>query len=478
MNYRVLGRILGLALVTEAALMVPSMLIGLYHGESILGFSTTIGILLIVGMLLLSFKPKDNKIFAREGFLGVSFSWILLSMFGALPFTIEKMIPDYVGAVFEVASGFTTTGASILTDVEALDNGMLFWRSFTHWLGGMGILVFMLSLVNMGGQANHLLRAESPGPTVSKMVPNMRKSAAILYGIYIVMTAVEVVLLLLGGMPLFDSLCTAFGTAGTGGFGIKNSSMGYYNSYYLQGVVSVFMALFGVNFNVYFFLLMKKYAMAWRNTEVRAYFAIIAGSTLIITLNILGMFPTAFDAFHHAFFAVSSVITTTGFSTTDFDLWPQLSRCILVLLMIVGACAGSTGGGVKVSRLVILCKALGSELRKLLHPRSVRVLTVDGKPVSRETVQGVQSYMTLYFLVTLVSVLLVALDNLDFVTTFTAVMATLNNIGPGLGLVGPTGCFAAFSPLAKIVLTADMLFGRLELFPMLILLMPSTWRKY
>lgn len=479
MNYPMLRYLFGMILLIEAAFLALPLGVAVIYGESTgIYFLYTMAAAGLLGFLLTRFKPARRDMYAREGFVFTALTWVVISLIGAAPFTLSGQIPSYLDAVFETVSGFTTTGASILTDVEALDNGMLFWRSFTHWLGGMGILVFMLSLVNMGGQANHLLRAESPGPTVSKMVPNMRKSAAILYGIYIVMTAVEVVLLLIGGMPLFDSLCTAFGTAGTGGFGIKNSSMGYYGSYYLQGVVSVFMALFGVNFNVYFFLLMKKYAMAWRNTEVRAYFAIIAGSTLIITLNILGMFPTAFDAFHHAFFAVSSVITTTGFSTTDFDLWPQLSRCILVLLMIVGACAGSTGGGVKVSRLVILCKALGSELRKLLHPRSVRVLTVDGKPVSRETVQGVQSYMTLYFLVTLVSVLLVALDNLDFVTTFTAVMATLNNIGPGLGLVGPTGCFAAFSPLAKIVLTADMLFGRLELFPMLILLMPSTWRKY
>ena len=477
-----IGFLLGRILLVEAGLLALPLLTALLYGESLMPWLATMLVLAAIGGALSLRKPERTALYAKDGFAAVALVWLLMSAFGALPFVLSGDIPNYIDAFFETVSGFTTTGASILTVVDALPKGLLYWRSFTHWLGGMGVLVFLLAITPStrkgGGFTNHLLRAESPGPTVSKMVPNMRKSAAILYGIYIVMTAVEVVLLLIGGMPLFDSLCTAFGTAGTGGFGIKNSSMGYYNSYYLQGVVSVFMALFGVNFNVYFFLLMKKYAMAWRNTEVRAYFAIIAGSTLIITLNILGMFPTAFDAFHHAFFAVSSVITTTGFSTTDFDLWPQLSRCILVLLMIVGACAGSTGGGVKVSRLVILCKALGSELRKLLHPRSVRVLTVDGKPVSRETVQGVQSYMTLYFLVTLVSVLLVALDNLDFVTTFTAVLATLNNIGPGLGLVGPTGCFAAFSPLAKIVLTADMLFGRLELFPMLILLMPSTWRKY
>ena len=379
--------------------------------------------------------------------------------------------------MFETVSGFTTTGASILTNVEALDNGMLFWRSFTHWLGGMGILVFMLSLVNMGGQANHLLRAESPGPTVSKMVPNMRKSAAILYGIYIVMTAVEVVLLLIGGMPLFDSLCTAFGTAGTGGFGIKNSSMGYYDSYYLQGVVSVFMALFGVNFNVYFFLLMKKYAMVWRNTEVRAYFAIIAGSTLIITLNILGMFPTAFDAFHHAFFAVSSVITTTGFSTTDFDLWPQLSRCILVLLMYVGGCAGSTAGGMKISRLMLQVKSLRRELDHIIHPNRVSVITIDGQSVDERAVNSAHMFQVAYLLILMAGTLVVSLDVLGFTESFVASLTCISNVGPSLGALGPMANFASLSWFSKLVLALIMLMGRLELMPLLVLLSPSTWRN-
>ena len=479
MNYPMIRYLFGLVLMIEAAFMALPLGVAVIYGESSgIYFLYTMAAAGLAGLLLTRFKPVRRDMYAREGFVFTALAWVLISLIGAAPFTLSGQIPSYLDAVFETVSGFTTTGASILNNVEALDYCMLFWRSFTHWLGGMGILVFMLALVNMGGQANHLLRAESPGPTVGKMVPNMRKSASILYGIYIVMTVVEVILLLLGGMPLFDSLCTAFGTAGTGGFGVKNASMGAYPSYYLQGVVAVFMVLFGVNFNAYFFLLMRKYAMAWRNTEVRAYLAIIAASTLLITVNILGMFPTVYDALHHAFFAVASIITTTGFSTENFDAWPQLSRLILVLLMVIGACAGSTGGGIKVSRLVILCKELGSQLRRLLHPRSVKVLTVDGKPVSRETVQGVQSYMTLYFLVAAVSMLLVALDDLDFVTTVTSVVATLNNIGPGLSLVGPAGNFSMFSPLAKIVLTADMLFGRLELFPMLILLMPSTWRKH
>ena len=479
MNYPMIRYLFGLVLMIEAAFMALPLGVAVIYGESSgIYFLYTMAAAGLAGLLLTRFKPVRRDMYAREGFVFTALAWVLISLIGAAPFTLSGQIPSYLDAVFETVSGFTTTGASILNNVEALDYCMLFWRSFTHWLGGMGILVFMLALVNMGGQANHLLRAESPGPTVGKMVPNMRKSASILYAIYIVMTMAEVILLLLGGMPLFDSLCTAFGTAGTGGFGVKNASMGAYPSYYLQGVVAVFMVLFGVNFNAYFFLLMRKYAMAWRNTEVRAYLAIIAASTLLITVNILGMFPTVYDALHHAFFAVASIITTTGFSTENFDAWPQLSWLILVLLMVIGACAGSTGGGIKVSRLVILCKELGSQLRRLLHPRSVKVLTVDGKPVSRETVQGVQSYMTLYFLVAAVSMLLVALDDLDFVTTVTSVVATLNNIGPGLSLVGPAGNFSMFSPLAKIVLTADMLFGRLELFPMLILLMPSTWRKH
>lgn len=479
MNYAMLRYLFGLVLMIEAAfLALPFGVSVLYAEASGTYFFITMAASGVLGFLLTRFKPASRNMYAREGFVFTASAWILISLIGAVPFTLSGQIPSYLDAVFETVSGFTTTGASILTDVEALDNGLLFWRSLTHWLGGMGILVFMLALVNMGGQANHLLRAESPGPTVSKMVPNMRKSASILYGIYIAMTVLEVILLCLGGMPLFDSLCTAFGTAGTGGFGIKKASMGAYPSHYLQGVVAVFMVLFGVNFNIYYFLLTKKFATAWRNTEVRVYFAIIAVSTLTITVNIMNLFPSVLEGLHHAFFAVASIITTTGFSTADFDLWPQLSRLILVMLMVVGACAGSTGGGVKVSRLVILCKVLGSEVHKLLHQRSVKVLTLDGKAVGRETIQGIQSYMTLYFLVAVGSMMLVALNNHDFVTTVTAVVATLNNIGPGLSLVGPTGNFSIFSPLAKIVLTVDMLFGRLELFPMLILLMPSTWRKH
>ena len=480
MNYRMIAYLTGVIILIEAAFMLLPLLVALLYGEmSGVWFLATLAAAALLGFLLTRLRPVKRTLYAREGFVVTALAWIVISLIGAAPFTLSGQIPAYLDAVFETVSGFTTTGASILPNVEALDRCMLFWRSFTHWLGGMGILVFMLALVNLaGGEANHLLRAESPGPSVSKMVPNMRKSSAILYTIYMAMTLVETLLLVLGGMPLFDSLCHAFGTAGTGGFGVKAASIGYYDSYYLQGVIAVFMVLFGVNFNVYFFLLMRKFSTALRNTELRAYLAIVLVSTVTIALNIAGRMPSLFDAFHHAFFTVSSIITTTGFATVDFNQWPELSRLLLVLLMIVGACAGSTGGGVKVSRFVILTKATAQEIRRLLHPRSVKVLTMDGKPIGRETIQGVQGYMMVYFFVTVISMLLVSLDNFDLTTTITAVEATLNNIGPGLNLVGPAENFALFSPMSKIVLTLDMLLGRLELFPVLILLMPSTWRKH
>ena len=480
MNYRMIAYLTGVIILIEAAFMLLPLLVALLYGEmSGVWFLATLAAAALLGFLLTRLRPVKRTLYAREGFVVTALAWIVISLIGAAPFTLSGQIPAYLDAVFETVSGFTTTGASILPNVEALNRCMLFWRSFTHWLGGMGILVFMLALVNLaGGEANHLLRAESPGPSVSKMVPNMRKSSAILYTIYMAMTLVETLLLVLGGMPLFDSLCHAFGTAGTGGFGVKAASIGYYDSYYLQGVIAVFMVLFGVNFNVYFFLLMRKFSTALRNTELRAYLAIVLVSTVTIALNIAGRMPSLFDAFHHAFFTVSSIITTTGFATVDFNQWPELSRLLLVLLMIVGACAGSTGGGVKVSRFVILTKATAQEIRRLLHPRSVKVLTMDGKPIGRETIQGVQGYMMVYFFVTVISMLLVSLDNFDLTTTITAVEATLNNIGPGLNLVGPAENFALFSPMSKIVLTLDMLLGRLELFPVLILLMPSTWRKH
>lgn len=480
MNYRMIAYLIGVLILIEAAFLLLPLLVALIYGEaSGVWFLVTLAGAAVLGFLLTLLKPVNRTMYAREGFVITALTWIVISLIGAAPFTLSGQIPSYLNAVFEMVSGFTTTGASIVPNVEALDRCMNFWRCLSHWLGGMGILVFMLAIVNLGGgQSNHLLRAESPGPTVGKMVPNMRRSSAILYGIYIFLTLLQIVLLLLGGMPLYDSICHAFGTAGTGGFGIKAASIGAYDSYYLQGVIAVFMFLFGVNFNFYYFLLIKKASAAVRMTEVRTYCLIVLLSTVTIALNIAGSMPSLRDAFHHAFFSVASIVTTTGFATVDFNLWPELSRIILVLLMIVGACAGSTGGGVKVSRFVILFKAAMFEVRKLLHPRSVKVLTMDGKQIAKETIQGVQGYLMIYFLITIASILLVSLDNFDLITTVTAVEATLNNIGPGLELVGPTGSFAMFSPLSKLVLTANMLLGRLELFPVLILLMPSTWRKY
>lgn len=480
MNKRMILNILGAILVIEAAFMLPSVLVAiLYHETSGWYFLYTAAGAAVAGVLLrLLARPGSKRIYAKDGLVSVALCWIVMSLVGALPFTLSKEIPQYLDAVFEMISGFTTTGSSILTDVEALSHCMLFWRSLSHWLGGMGVLVFMLALFNLeGGQAIHLLRAESPGPTVSKMVPRMADSTKILYAIYLALTAIQVVFYLAGGMPLFDSLCHAFGTAGTGGFSIKAASMGAYSPY-AQTVTTVFMILFGVNFSIYFFLLRRKFDLAYKNTELRWYLIIIVCSIALITLNVLPQFPSVGDALHHSSFAVASIITTTGFCTVDFNLWPEFSRVMLVLLMLIGACAGSTGGGMKVSRVVILVRAAYMELRKLIHPHTVKVMQLDGKTVSGDTIRAVSSYLLLYILLIVVSILLVSLDNFDASTTVTSVLATFNNIGPGLGMVGPTGTFAAFSPLSKIVLCLDMLFGRLELYPMLILMLPGTWRKH
>ena len=478
MNKRLILYVLGMILVVLAALMaLPLLVAALYHEREGAGFLWSIGLSLLLGVPMLLQRPRDRALYAREGYVAVALSWVVISLAGAVPFTVSGVIPNYLDAVFETVSGFTTTGASIVPAVEELPKCMLFWRSFTHLLGGMGVLVFMLALVPLtGGDTIFLLRAESPGPSVSKVVPRMRTTAAILYAIYLGMTLLEILLLLAGGMPLFDSICHAFGTAGTGGFGIKNDSLAGYSTY-LQGVISVFMLLFGINFNFYVFLLMRRFKTALRISEVWAYLGIVASAVLIITVNILPQSAGVFPAFHHALFSVSSIITTTGYATADFNLWPELSRILLVILMLVGACAGSTGGGMKVSRIMILIKSCRCEVSRLLHPREVKVMTMDGKRVPDGTVRGVQAYCTAYVLITVGSILLVALDNFDFTTTVTAVIATLNNIGPGLGMVGPAGGFAAFSPLAKVVMTLDMLFGRLELFPLLILLSPRTWRR-
>ena len=479
MNKRVIIYVVGAVLLIESALMLLPLLVAIIYRERT-GFFflwTLLGTAAVGAAAIWLTRSHRRVMYAKEGLITVSLSWIALSLAGALPFTLSGQIPSYLDAVFEMISGFTTTGSSILPAVEALDRCMVFWRSLSHWIGGMGILVFMLTIVRLdGGQAIHLLRAESPGPTVSKMVPRMADSSKILYGIYFGLTVLQIILYLAGGEPLFDSLCNAFGTAGTGGFAIRNDSFASYSAY-TQTVTTVFMALLGVNFSIYFFLLRRKFDLVWKNTELRWYLGLIFGAIAVITVNTLSYYPRVYDAFHHAAFAVSSIITTTGYGTVDFNLWPELSRVILVFLMIIGACAGSTGGGLKVSRLIILFRAARAEIHRLLHPHTVKVMQMDGKPISRESIRSVSTYLILYVFLVMASVLLVSLDNFDGSTTLTAVLATFNNIGPGLGLVGPTGSFAAFSPLSKIVLCLDMLFGRLELYPMLVLFCPSTWKR-
>ncbi len=482
MNRKIIGKTLGFLLLLECVFLFPSAFIAILdHQRELLGaFVASMAVAAGLG-LSLSFlcRKAEGRYYAREGFLIVGLGWLVLSAVGALPFWISGEIPHYVDALFEVISGFTTTGASILTSVEDMSRALLFWRSFTHWLGGMGILVFLLAVVPMGkgGYSVHLLRAESPGPSVDKLVPKTRQSATILYSIYIALTVLCVLFLLAGGMPLFDSLCTAFGTAGTGGFGIKNSSMAAYSPY-LQTVCTVFMALFGVNFTVYFLLLLGKIKQALLGEELRLYLGIMLGSMALITWNILPLYGgSVHAALHDAAFSVSSVMTTTGFATADFNLWPQLSRTILVILMVVGACAGSTGGGIKCSRVLLLLRSLRTRMRQMLHPRSVSLVRLEGRTVGEEIVQGVYTYMTAYCAIAILSILLLSLDNLSLETNFTAVMACLNNIGPGLDLVGPTGNYAHFSDLSKLVLMLNMLLGRLEIFPLLIMLSPHTWRR-
>lgn len=479
MNRRIILYYTGLILLIEAGFLILPMIVGWIYGErQWIWFAVTILLNAVLGAALRFLThPDTHSLYAREGFVTVALCWIAMSLTGALPFFLSGEIPNYLDAVFETVSGFTTTGASILTDIEAMSHCMLFWRSFTHWLGGMGILVFMLAIMpQSGGQSINLLRAESPGPTVTKMVPKMRDSALILYAIYGALTLIETVLLVLGGMPLFDSLCHAFGTAGTGGLSVKSASIGAYDSYYLQGVIAVFMMLFGVNFTIYYLLLKHKWREALRSTELRVYLGIIAFAVITITINLTPTLSELYYTVHNVFFTVSSIMTTTGYCTVNFDAWPLYSRVLLVLLMCIGACAGSTGGGIKVSRVVISCKIAASDVRRMLHPRSVKVVTLDGRRVDDDSIHGIHAYLLLYIAITGLSVLLVALDNLDFTTSFTAVIATLNNIGPGLNLVGPEGNYTCFSALSKVVLCLDMLFGRLEIFPMLYLLMPGSWR--
>lgn len=480
MNYAIVFRLLSYILLCESALlMLPAATSAIYGEWSVLGaFLITAALCVVFGLLLRLAKPTSKVFYMREGFATTALSWIVISIMGAVPFVLTGCIPDPIDALFETVSGFTTTGASILPAVEGLPRGILLWRSFTHWIGGMGVLVFLLTLLPLtGGSHVNLMKAESPGPQVDKLVPKVQSTAKLLYGIYLALTLAQLVFLMAGGMPLFDSLLTAFGTAGTGGFGFKNDSFAQFSPY-IQWVVTIFMILFGVNFNFYFLLLLRRFHRAVSSEEVRAYLGIILVSIGIITLNIRSMYSGLGEALRHAAFQVGSIITTTGFSSCDFDLWPTLSKQLLVLLMFVGACAGSTGGGMKVSRILIFRKTVGKELKQAMHPQVVAPVRMDGKLLSHETIRTTNVYLCAYLFILVVSIMLISLDGFDMVTNFTAVAATLNNIGPGLSQVGPMMNFAGFSNPAKLVLIFDMLAGRLELFPMLVLFLPSAWRKF
>lgn len=478
MNYSIVLYILGCVLKFESAFLVLPALVGLiYREHASVSYLAVAVLCLILGVLLTHKKPRSTNLYTREGFVAVALSWIIMSIFGAIPFVLTGDIPFYVDALFETISGFTTTGSSILTDVESISKASLFWRSFSHWIGGMGVFVFIMAILPMmGGSTMNLMKAESPGPSVSKLVPHVKDTAKILYGIYIAITICEATILRALGMPLFDSLTTTFGTVGTGGFGIRNDSIAGYSPA-IQITITVFMILSGINYTAYFYILTGKIKELFKIEEVRWYLAIIFGSAAVITWNVRSLYPTFSETLRHAFFQVGSIITTTGYATTDFDLWPALSKTLLVTLMFIGACAGSTSGGIKVSRILILLKTIRKELSLIIHPRQVKKIRMDGHPVDHETLRSANVFLVVYFVLLLTSMLLISVDEFDFSTNFTSVVTVLNNIGPGLNLVGPTQNFSIFSPFSKFVLMFDMLAGRLELFPMMILLMPSTWKR-
>ncbi len=476
MSYRIVLNILGRILLIEAGLLLAPLAVAILYGESVFPWLRTIVIALALGgLLVLTGRSKDD-IRIREGFVSVALAWIVISLFGALPFVFSGAIPNYIDALFETISGFTTTGATILSEVESLPRSVLFWRSFSHFIGGMGVLVFMMAILPMDDEHSiHLLRAETPGPVKGKIVPRMRSSSRILYLIYIGLTVLELIFLLCGGMPLFDSLCTAFSTAGTGGFGIKNASIGAYGSAYIDIVVGVFMLLFGVNFNLYYLLLLKRSIKVFKNTELLWYLAIVFFAVVTISLNVAPLYDGFFPSLRHSFFQVSAIITSTGYATADFNLWPTYSRTLLVLLMFVGACAGSTGGGTKVARLVIAVKSVYMELRRLLFPRAVNTATMDGVRLEDRTIRNTLEYYILYALIAMASCLLLSLEGYDLETTATSVISCLSNIGPGLNLVGPMGNFGFWSAPSKLLLCLCMLLGRLEFFPMLMLFTPGVW---
>ena len=471
----ILCRMLG---VEAALLLVPVLVAVIYQEKCGIVFLIPIVILCLLFWVVGRKRPEHGQIYGKEGMVIVALAWILWSLFGAMPFTLSGYIPSYVDAFFETVSGFTTTGSSIIPDVEVLPHCLLFWRSFTHWIGGMGVLVFVLVVTSLDRKNSmHLMRAEVPGPEADKLVPKARRTAKILYGMYFALTAVETVFLMAGGMSFFDALLHAFSTAGTGGFSNKNASVGFFDSAYIDGVITVFMILFGINFNLYFLFLLKEWKTALKNEELWVYLGIIGASMAAITGNILHIYGNIFRAFRYASFQVASVITTTGFCTADYDRWPELSKMILMSLMFVGACASSTGGGIKVSRLIILWKSVRQEVRKILHPNAVTVIRVNGRKIGQDTLRNVNIYLACYVLILVVSTLLVSIDNFDFATSFSGVLTTLSNVGPGISQVGPVMNFHKFSVLSKLVFCFDMLAGRLEIFPYLLLFSPDLWRR-
>lgn len=479
MNFRIIFSVLGKVVSLQSILMLPSVLIGFIYKEysHALTYFLVAFFCLVFGLLLQRIKPKTKTFYAREGFVIVSLSWIVMSILGAFPLYLSGDIPSYTDALFEIVSGFTTTGSSILTDVEALSHCNLFWRSFSHWIGGMGVLVFILAIMPMSdGSTMNLMKAESPGPSVGKLVPKMQDTAFLLYKIYFAMTVAEFLLLLIGDMSLFDSLCHALGTAGTGGFGIKNDSLASYSTY-LQVVITIFMFLFGVNFTFYYYIIIKKAKDAFKLEEVRWYFLFFVGAILLITLELVSCGESFAPALQQVAFQVASIITTTGYATTDFNLWPQFSRTLMVVLMFIGACAGSTSGGIKVSRIMLYLKQVRKELRQQIHPRQICITKMDKKAIEHTTIRSCNVFFMAYGVIYIISLLLISFDGFDFTTNFTAIAATLNNIGPGLNMVGPCGNFSQFSDFSKCVLMFDMLAGRLEIIPMLILFHPDTWRK-
>ena len=481
MNYKMIGRFLSQTLFIEALFMLPALLISLFSGETaaVWGFLGAIGIIaVVVGILWLLCRSAPNALNAREGFVCVSLSWIAMSLLGSLPFCFSGAIPHYIDAFFEIVSGFTTTGASILTEVESLPKGMLYWRSFSHWVGGMGVLVFLLALdtgSRGSGFTMHLLRAESPGPDVGKMTPKLRKTASILYLLYIVLTVLNFLFLIIGDIPALDAVCTALGTAGTGGFGIKNDSMASYSPY-IQNVTTVFMLLFGVNFSCYYLLLLGQFRSVFKDEELRIYIGIVAASIGLIVWNTRDLYATAEETIRHAAFQVASIISTSGFATTDFELWPTFSKGVLLMLMLTGACAGSTCGGMKVARVLLIFKSLRRNIRKVMRPNTVQVVRSSGRVVEEITLDNANAYLAAYVIIMVVSMMLLALDGFSVTTTTTAVITCFNNIGPGLDMVGPTGNFSQFSVFSKLVLIFDMLAGRLEIFPILVLMTRSTWK--